>query len=208
MSKFALCAPQVALRIRPLSNAEQEEGASIVAHRMDDQVGRHTLPDCSVCLRVDTLISHLQNECIWASGVLVCVCVWEDVLLASFGLSQVGKRIKYLQGASVYSSEVVFSKSNTFVLLTCHRCHISLVCVGVLHDSGWLSVVVVREWLMEGVSFLPLPQQSECLEFNQTYRTLQSIIKSITIFPTMHQALNTSHSAPFPLVLLFFCPDQ
>uniref|UniRef100_A0AAX7VUG6 Kinesin-like protein n=1 Tax=Astatotilapia calliptera TaxID=8154 RepID=A0AAX7VUG6_ASTCA len=33
-----LCLLQVALRIRPLSDAEQEEGATIVAHRVDDQM--------------------------------------------------------------------------------------------------------------------------------------------------------------------------
>uniref|UniRef100_A0AAX7SSY3 Kinesin-like protein n=1 Tax=Astatotilapia calliptera TaxID=8154 RepID=A0AAX7SSY3_ASTCA len=35
---FLLCLLQVALRIRPLSDAEQEEGATIVAHRVDDQM--------------------------------------------------------------------------------------------------------------------------------------------------------------------------
>lgn len=36
--RLLLCLLQVALRIRPLSDAEQEEAATIVAHRVDDQV--------------------------------------------------------------------------------------------------------------------------------------------------------------------------
>lgn len=36
--KFSVFVPQVALRIRPLSDAEQEEAATIVAHRVDEQV--------------------------------------------------------------------------------------------------------------------------------------------------------------------------
>uniref|UniRef100_A0A669CQ63 Kinesin-like protein n=1 Tax=Oreochromis niloticus TaxID=8128 RepID=A0A669CQ63_ORENI len=44
-----LCLLQVALRIRPLSDAEQEEGATIVAHRVDDQV-RHWSFNFSFCM--------------------------------------------------------------------------------------------------------------------------------------------------------------
>lgn len=34
---------QVALRIRPLSDAELEEGATIIAHKVDDQVRKRTV---------------------------------------------------------------------------------------------------------------------------------------------------------------------
>uniref|UniRef100_A0A668A2Q5 Kinesin-like protein n=1 Tax=Myripristis murdjan TaxID=586833 RepID=A0A668A2Q5_9TELE len=37
-AEITLCVLQVALRIRPLSDAEQEEAATIVAHRVDDQM--------------------------------------------------------------------------------------------------------------------------------------------------------------------------
>jgi hypothetical protein len=33
-----MACPQVALRIRPLNSAEQEEGATVIAHKVGDQV--------------------------------------------------------------------------------------------------------------------------------------------------------------------------
>ena len=36
--------PQVALRIRPLSEAEQEDAATVVAHRLDEQVSSSRTP--------------------------------------------------------------------------------------------------------------------------------------------------------------------
>lgn len=41
--KFTLLL-QVALRIRPVSDAEQDEAATIVAHRLDEQVRRDNVP--------------------------------------------------------------------------------------------------------------------------------------------------------------------
>lgn len=38
MLAVSMLVSQVALRIRPLSDVEIEEGAAIVAHRVDDQV--------------------------------------------------------------------------------------------------------------------------------------------------------------------------
>lgn len=40
---------QVALRIRPLSDAELEEGATIIAHKMDDQVRANRCISYCVC---------------------------------------------------------------------------------------------------------------------------------------------------------------
>lgn len=71
--------PQVALRIRPLSDAEQEEAATTVAHRVDDQVRwpSFTLLLC-VCVCVSSLFAsvHIQYACQCVSdGVSVCVLV-------------------------------------------------------------------------------------------------------------------------------------
>lgn len=47
----AVSCPQVALRIRPLNDAELEEGATVIAHKVGDQVRR--------CLGVTELLARM-----------------------------------------------------------------------------------------------------------------------------------------------------
>lgn len=81
---------QVALRIRPLSDAEQEEAATIVAHRVDDQVRWPHFTLLLLCLCVCVCVSslftsvHIQYACQCVSdGVSVCVCLCGWVLFQS-----------------------------------------------------------------------------------------------------------------------------
>lgn len=62
--KFIHSVLQVALRIRPLSDAEQEEAATIVAHRVDDQVRwpSFILPLC-VCVSNLFTSVYIQYAC-------------------------------------------------------------------------------------------------------------------------------------------------
>ncbi|MEQ2200042.1 hypothetical protein XENOCAPTIV_020731 [Xenoophorus captivus] len=52
----------VALRIRPLSDAEQEEGATIVAHRVDDQVAKSAASN-------PANLSEFNPQAIWSLRV-------------------------------------------------------------------------------------------------------------------------------------------
>lgn len=55
---------QVALRIRPLSDVEMEEGAALVAHRVDEQVGFLCVNTCK-----QTILFVLERQIFLPSAI-------------------------------------------------------------------------------------------------------------------------------------------
>lgn len=77
---------KVALRIRPLNDAEIEEGATTVAHKIDNQVKNntkdHTCPALPIipvwnCLIKWLLTLNLINRLVTTSHCLPYICFWK-----------------------------------------------------------------------------------------------------------------------------------
>lgn len=112
---------QVALRIRPLSDAEQEEAATIVAHRVDEQVRWPPSTPllcvwvCVCSLFTSVPILYLTSAYIVTDGLGLCGRVlFQSPLPACQEVAQ----IRYPQWPQ--RSQQLFLKMSLFVTLKCH----------------------------------------------------------------------------------------